>query len=1248
MMKLIVFTASYDVLRNLSAVYTSLDPEQKRELKLSLYHTEEIYEPSALEQMKAAVREADFVILDPHGMPDALAKHLLDHCPASGAQQVTVGGDSGRLGRLLRLGSLTGRDLEAQAANMAQQQSPAQATATSRLSPAQQKDYELLLKLRAYWQSGGLENMRNLLLQVVHLCGEGERAGWPLPEEPLALHGLSLFDPATRKCHQTLQDRWNETLHNPDAPTVAVLFMGSTYPVDLHPVVAGIMERIQGFANVLPIAFGSITGVDAAQLRELLLFGAPAGKAVGMVVNFIPFRLGSGPVGGDSAAILTMLEELKAPLLHPVFLSKRLRTEWEESTEGLSPGEFLVQMMLPELDGAIELFPIAAMDEEVFHEELNIKWRNLSLIEERADRLAAKIRRWLVLQTKSRQEKRLSIICYNYPPGEAHLFGGSFIDTFESVSRLLSKLKEEGYTVKEMSAAELREAFLQGGLVNSAQWSDGGRSAAMLRYPHARCEAYFRSSPYRTEMAVQWGEAPGEIMTDETGYLIPGLVNGNVFIGLQPARGIHEQAEKAYHDRTVLPPYQYQAFYHYIKEEFRADAILHVGTHGTLEFMAGKEAGMSGDCLPDELTGELPHLYYYYVGNPAEAMVAKRRSHAVLMSYQSPPFVESELYGEYTLLDALLNDYRQAEKLNPAQCPDIWTRISRKAAELHLEAGDAEDIEDEIYRMRRSLIPTGLHVLGEGYDQEEAASYMKFVLRHDRHGVRSLQGLVADGEGLDYERLSADNNTAELQRLDAQVSRLVNQYAETGEIPPFASAADAALQEVWIKTWQFGQEAFRLASSNQELGQLIRLLDGEYSPARLAGDAIRHPDILPTGYNLYQFDCRSVPSDTAAGRGAAIADNLVELYRERHGKTPDTIALVMWGLETSRTQGETFGQILRLMGVRIAGRSRFNQPVYEMIPLWELGRPRINVVANICGFFRDMFPNLLEVLNDLFRQVSGLDETGEENRFKEHTMTQYRKLLADGYEEAEAWDLACARIFGPAAAEYGTNLTKLVETKAWTQESELGESYLNSLKYVYSGASRGREAGELFASRLGSVELVAQVRSDHEHEVTDLDHFYEFFGGLAKSVSMLKGTDADIYISDTTGERPRTEDAAASIGRGLRTRLLNPKWINGLLEHPYHGAQKIAERFGNMVGLAATTGQVDSWMFSELHQAYVADEERSRQMEENNRFAYHQVLESLLESHQRRYWDASEKELEQLRSRYMELEGELEGANEAG
>lgn len=1200
-MKLIVFTASYAVLRSFSQAYGGLGADLKRELELRLFNPGATGTEADGDLLREAIRQADVILHDPHGIPDEALEKIVKQCCTAKARQFPAGGDSGRVGSALQL----------------------------------EEDGEL----RGYWHAGGEANIRSLLLYLGRRYGE--LSHWPAPEAPQALDGIRIYDPVNKRICDTVAQAKSIKPHVPDKPTVAVLFMGTAYPLDMHPVVAGMIRHLEVYANILPLAFGSITEVDTSRLRELLLHGGYGGEAVSLIVNLIPFRLGSGPVGGDSAAVIRLLEELKAPLLHPVILSQRLRKEWSASPEGLSPGEFLVQMLLPELDGAIELFPIAAMEEEVYDRELQIGWKNLSLIEDRAERLARKTGRWLALQAKPRHAKKLSIICYNYPPGEASLFGASFMDTFASVSVVLSRLKEAGYEVQEMSAEELRNAFVEGGLVNSAMWSSGGEAPAMLRYPYSKCKEELLKSPYGEELRKQWGEAPGEIMTDGDDFLIPGLVNGNVFIGLQPARGIHEQPEKAYHDKSLLPHYQYFAFYHYIKEEFGADAILHMGTHGTLEFTPGKEAGMSGECVPDMLTGELPHLYYYYVGNPAEAMAAKRRSHAVLLSYQSPPLAEGGLYGEYAELDTLLNDYRQAERLNPGQCGDIWARAKSKAEALHLNAGDPDELEDEVYEMRRSLIPKGLHVLGEGYNGEEAAQYMKFVLRHDRHGIRSLPALTAEAKGLDYEALAAENKAVQLQELDEDVDHFVNQYVETGEIPAPPVAA-APYPDEWRQTWEFGRQAYQAASANKELEQLIRLLDGEYAPVRLAGDSIRHPDILPTGYNLYQFDCRSVPSDTAAERGAVIADNIVKLYQSRHGQLPETTALVMWGLETSRTQGETFGAILRLLGIRIAGRSRFSQPVYEFIPLAELGRPRLNVVVNICGFFRDMFPNLLAELNELFRKTSELDENEEQNWFKRHTYKLYRRLQQEGMEPEEAWDLAAARIFGPAAAEYASNMTKLIETKAWTEEAELGESCLKSFRYVYSKNSRGRELEELYRSRLQEVELVSQLRSSYEHEVIDLDHFYEFFGGLSKSVELSRGKSPEIYITDTSAERTRTEDAASSIARGLRTRLLNPKWIDAMLEHSYHGVQNIADRFENMLGLAATTHKVESWMFSRLHQVYVADEERSRRLEENNRWAYHELLETMLECHQRRYWQASAEELEQLRSRYMKLEGEIE------
>ncbi|UQZ37006.1 magnesium chelatase [Paenibacillus sp. PK3_47] len=1222
-MKLVLFTASQAVVRDLSEVYSELSDQQKQELDLSVFPMEQRVTDHVSMIISKAIQQADFIIHDPHGMSVGAIQQLLAVCSSLQAHQVAVGGNVEQIRSLISLGTLKAADLQRGA---------------MQLTDKKQRDYEALQRIRNYWQGSKKENIRNLLYFVMQEYGDGNNV-WPVPAEPALLHGVNLYDVANSKGYDDELAYWKANGGDASKPTIAMLFMESSYPMDTHHIVIDIATRLKQHANVLQIAFSSITGVDVNRLRKLLIHGGASGGKVNLIVNFIPFRLGAGPVGGDSSAVIRLLEELQAPLLHPFFLTRKDRTDWENALEGLSPSEFMVQMMLPELDGSIDMLPIAALGMGGVDDNLGVSWKELQLIEDRAGRLTSRIVRWLTLQTKKTQEKKLAIIGYNYPPGEGNLFGGSFLDTFQSISRILTALKKQGYDVEEMTAEELRDTMLGGGLINSAMWSSDLTSSAMLRFPSQLYHGTVNTER-AAKMLKQWGKAPGEIMSWDDDFLIPGFINGNIFIGLQPSRGIHEDQEKSYHDKSLLPPHQYLAFYEYLREQFQADAFLHVGTHGTLEFMEGKEAGMSGDCLPDELIADIPHFYYYYLGNPSEAMIAKRRSHAVLVSYQSPPFVDGELYGEFLRLDELLHSHRQAERLSPNQCPDIAEQIRQCAAELHLDGQDLDRVEGELYRMRRSLIPKGLHVLGEGYSTQGAADHLKFVLRHDRQEARSLAHLAAEGHGWNYDALLKMGRIEKLIQLDTEVAEYIAEFIHSGQIPP--PPAGLKCKEDWVHTWEFGRQVYEASLQNFELEQLIRGLDGKYIPVKLAGDVVRHPDILPSGYNLVQFDPRSVPSDTAVRRGADLADNTIDLYYKQYGQYPVTTAVVMWGLETSRTQGETFGQILSYLGIRISGRNRFNQPEYKIIPLHELGRPRLNVVVNICGFFRDMFPNLVETLNYLFSLVAGMDEAEEDNRFKKHTQNLYQHLQEKGFDKEDAWDLACARVFGPPEGEYGTRVNKLIETKSWSEESELGKSFSESLKYVYSGKYRGRNISNLFETNLTAVDIVSQVRSNHEHEVTDLDHYYEYFGGLSKSVELAKGTRPEIFISDTTGEKVMTEEVAKSIQRGLQTRLLNPKWIDGLLEHSYHGTQKIAQRFENMLGLAATTNKVESWMFSSLHETYVADEERSRQLENNNSWSYHHLLETLLECHQRGYWTASEEELEQLQNRFMELEGEME------
>ncbi|MDH6671015.1 cobaltochelatase CobN [Paenibacillus sp. LBL] len=1233
-MNIVVLTTSHTAMKDLSQVYKNLGPALRSRLSLSVFNIEGTLSEEAWKSLEVSVARAGFIIHDPHGTPAPTIARIHEWCAEVEAEQVILGGSAEGIQDLFRLGALRYEDT---VGVRVQGGSP-----VSQGEPGISNDLRHYRTLLEYWRNAGDRNLHHMLGYIV--THYGKEASWPSVEPPFVLESLSIYDPYKKQTYESLETYQTMTNIQQELPTVAVLFMGHSYPLHTGDIIGEIIQEIRKFAHVLPIAMTSLVHVDSKKLRNFLMFGGTRGGKVNLIVNFIPFRLGAGPTGGRSEEILALLREVEAPMFHPFFLTRREKEEWENSRQGLSPSEFLVQMMLPELDGSIEMLPVAALSARDYDEEMQLHIKELQLIEDRAQRLVSRVQRYLELQTKPLAKKRIAIVGYNYPPGEGHLFQASFLDTFESISRILNAMKQHGYLTETYSGTELRERFIHEGIVNSGIWTDERGSASLLRYDS---DHYVQNNEVfakrREDYVHQWGEAPGDVMTTESGaFQIPGLMSGNLFIGVQPSRGIHENPEAVYHDKGLLPHHQYLAFYQYIRDEFKADAILHVGTHGTLEFLEGKESGMSGDCLPDALIQDLPHVYAYYVGNPSEAMIAKRRTHATLIGYQSPPFTASGLYGEYAKLEALLHHYRAEEQLNPARVAEAWKLLQEQAASLFLEAEGPEEIEKELYRIGRSFIPDGLHILGEGYDHEQAARHMNMILCHDRGSHASLQRLYAASLSWDYDDLLESQNIDRLQHLDKCVEDAVLFYTRSGEIPEPPHLPEE-LQSNWEETWNHGLTAYRSTQADAELSHLLKALDGKYIPVSLAGDCIRNPEVLPSGNNLVQFDPRAIPSRTAVISGLQIAENTLKLYHDAHQKYPETTALVMWGLETSRTQGETLGQILAYLGVRVKERERSMHREFEIIPAQELARPRLNVVVHICGFFRDMFPDLLVELHQLFKAVSELDEPAEQNIFKQRSQQLYEQLRKAGAEHDEAWDLACARIFGPAEGEYGTSVAKLVETKQWEDESHLGEAFIHSLKHVYSSNYRGREMYELYKANLAAVDIVSQIRSNHEHEIIDLDHYYEFFGGLAKSVEISKGETVDIFISDTTREHVLTEELQYSVQRGVRTRMLNPKWIEGMLKHDYHGAQKVADRMENLLGLAATTNQVDSWIFSAVHQEYVADEHRSKQMKDNNRWAYHGMLETLLESHQRNYWNASEEELEMLRNRYLEIEGDLEG-----
>ncbi len=1243
-MELAVVTVSNVVLEDMITACNEINKKWPESLCLKLFFAGNVAVKS-YEEIENSLNKADIVILDLMGATQEFQSFIIKNCSKLTCNIISIGGENSHIRKMVRLGSFTFKDMRLKSMKMGDGKTHADMAKImdmaerlgSAIPSGKLRDMRNYNYIRKYWRCASKTDMQNLLYLL--LRDYGNMKCIPVPDEPSsATEETGICRPEDRKYYGSIEEYADENGFDENKPTVVMLYYGHDYPNRTSKCVEQLAEKISIFANVIPVAFTTVSGSGVGTLKTIL---SSSGRyKADIIVNFMSFRLGAGPMGGDGDAAIKVLEEFNVPVMHPFFMSKREIEEWRDSPQGVTPSEFLISIMLPELDGCIETIPVGAMVKKEKDQKYNVEISKLSLISERADKVVKRVKSWLALISKPNKDKKVALICYNYPPGEDNLFGGAFLDTFKSLENLLEALHKEGYSLEKLNAKQLMENFTMGKVANLGKWTDI-QTSNMIKYKKANYENYLSGKKWEKDMIRQWGDVPGNIMSDGDNFLIPGLIDGNIFIGLQPSRGIHENIEKVYHDKSLLPHHQYIAFYKWIKEEFKADVIVHVGTHGTLEFLKGKECGMSGDCFPDMLVFDIPHAYLYYVGNPAEAMIAKRRSHAVMVSYEPPVFMEGGLYGELSRLEDMVNEYHEAKRSDPDRCRDIEKNIKKAAKSAQIYADDLQLLERELYRMKRSLVPKGLHVFGKSYSREEAMNYMKFVLRYDHAGVKSLRRLAAEAKGLDYDMLLDKSDTISLSELDNVASKIAEEFINYGKLPSVYGLNDG-LKKDFTDTLEYGKKVYCKAMESHEIEGFLKVLSGEYLKARLAGDMIRDPEVLPSGYNMYQFDPRMVPSKTASDRGARISENTIKEYKLKFGEYPKSTAVILWGLETSRTQGETVGQILNYLGVRVASRKNIFQPQYEIIPYEELKRPRVDVVINMCGFFRDMFPNLIDDLNRIFKMVAELEEPEEINFFKAHTERVFKELLQKGYSKDEAWDLSTARLFGPAESEYGTGISKLIETKNWTDEKQIGKKYTESLKYVYSKNCRGKAVPELLNAHLQAVDIVSQIRSSHEYEVTDLDHYYEYFGGLSKSVEMAKGKKAVVYITDTTGERLETETVDKSIARGVRTRLLNPKWIDGMLEHKYHGVQKISKRFENILGLAATTNRVENWIFEGLHHTYVSDENMKRRMKENNRWAYMSMIETLLECNKRGYWKAKKNEIEELEKVYLEVEGDIE------
>jgi len=1181
-MKKILAVTTINNTASLKEAITRIREEHGEILRIRKIYLEKYEDPHApLDELGEEVAESDVILVDIRG-DERIGRELPGILRGMDRTVISLVWGSNHILSLTSMGKLDLREiLERAPQGIDRQVRSRDAESIIRIHDSDdiREDLENWFRIMDYYAGGDPENLRNMLLFILSRYTDLE-----IPyDEPVEVPSYGLYLPF-RGFYTDPESYRKASGFNPELPTVGMLFYSGMHFDDTRPLVEELYARLHGRVNCT-VVFSDVEN-NLRAIEEYM-------DDVDIFINMQYFQLNGGPLGGDPEETRKLLSGINAPYLICLRGYETDLDEWEAELHGLNPMEIILGITLPELDGGFE--PLFTAGMRTLKDDDLGEVRLVEVLPERMDRFAARILNWLKLREKENHEKRIGIIIYDYPPGEANLGNAGYLDVLKSLEIFLKELKDRGYRVR-IPERPLKEILMDEGIMNSPVYIESGG----MRLPLDEYMRWFRTLPegIQEDVREHWGEPPGEIMVNDEGIIIPILELGSVYIALQPSRGVQEA--EAYHRRDIPPHHQYLAFYAYLQRNI--DAVVHFGMHGTLEFLPGKETGLGPECYPDLLIGELPNIYYYWAGNTSESTIARRRSYALPVSHASPPMKPSGLYGDYLRLEELIEEWRdgsdEAEKL-----------ILERAAELNLP-GDVAGIEREIYRMKRRLIPGGLHVMNREWTEDELVSYLQGVLRFDREHP-SIHSIIAERMGLDY---------AEVK--DTSRARLIEDEAES-IIRKIIRGEETELPEDY-REWVMG--ICSRCSFTGESGAIIRALSGEYIRPSRGGDPVRDPETYPTGYSMYAFDPMKIPTAAAESRGRRAARLLLEDYFREHGRYPETVAVVLWGFETLKTGGDTISMILELLGVRLDSRYGPWARNIDVIPLEELGRPRVDVLINICGIFRDTLGNQIEIINRAIKEVSKLDEDPEDNYVLKH-------MTEDG-------STTPARIFGPAPSEYASNLPDMIGTGSWESEDELALEYIDDMCHAYlpSGVSEARED---FRRNLRRVDVVAQERDNVEYEVTDLDHYYEFMGGLTASVRNLGGS-CSVRVLDSTEDEIYLEGLEEVIGRAARTRLLNPAWLEGMLAHDHHGAKNVKDRVEHLLGFSATTGSVENWVYDDVADTLLLDPEMMRRLSENNPFATMRMGEILLETYERGYWDAPEEKVRRIREMVLKLEYELE------
>ncbi len=1197
-------------------------------------------------------------------------------------------------------------------------------------------------QLWRYFIEGGVDNFANALKFVADVCLEcNYNPLLPKPVPRVGLYGWGrergsggeerLFS-SLSSSPSLISNPKSRELSNLEGssqfqrPKIGLLFYRAHYLAGNIRVIDALCQAlVERDLEPVPVFVSSLRDVEV-QAELLSYFQPKEASGIELLLNTTSFSLAKLDTETPQ---LDLWKGLDVPVLQ-VILSGGTVEQWESQFQGLTPRDTAMNVALPEVDGRIISRAVSFKSVQNWNQKLETDVVVYEPVRDRIDFVADLAANWVRLRQTPPADRHIALILANYPNRDGRLANGVGLDTPASCVEILKALQQAGYWVENIpqSGDELIER-LTAGVTNDPE----GRELRLVQQQLAWEEyrQYFETLPPEVQKGIcdRWGDENKETVSSR--LPISGIQLGNVFVGIQPSRGYDIDPSLNYHAPDLEPTHTYLAFYYWLRQHFGTQAVVHVGKHGNLEWLPGKSVALSDKCYPEVALGAMPHFYPFIVNDPGEGSQAKRRSQAVIIDHLTPPMTRAELYGSLQKLEALIDEYYEAQSLDPTRLSVIRDRITKLILQenLHQDLGleipqtatstlkspppyQGEEtmqtiltcIDGYLCELKEAQIRDGLHIFGQCPEGRQLRDLIVAIARHPSQGRMGLTRALAQDLGLDFDPLTADwsatyqdsnwdlgrlnerktndcrgfvleqfitpNNQPIktcrtfgdiVEQLEQKAAELVEKLITPNSKQPTTNNQQQTQQEL---DWICDRLLPSLQQTNQEITQLLRGLEGRYIPSGPSGAPTRgRPEVLPTGRNFYSVDIRAIPTETAWEVGRKAAEVLIERYTQENGEYPKTLGLSIWGTSTMRTGGDDLAEALALLGVQPVWDYPSRRVVdFEILPVSVLGRPRVDVTLRISGFFRDAFPNLISLFDQAVAAVAALDEAPEDNPLAAQVQQESQMWQTAGLSQEESEVRSRYRIFGSKPGAYGAGLQGLIEAQNWTDEQDLARAYINWSSYAYTstpafsqeaskdtltpafGELGGIAAPEAFKQRLQQMQIVLHNQDNREHDLLDSDDYYQFQGGLTVAVRALTGENPTIYFGDNSiAEHPKVRALREEVARVYRSRVINPKWIEGVMRHGYKGAFEMAATVDYLFAYDATARCVDDYMYQGVAEAYLFDSQVQEFVQQKNPWALRDMAERLLEAHQRGLWQAVKGEvLEALRAIALQAEATIE------